>query len=342
VEGRRPIRIGIVGIGFGQSVLLPAFRADERTVVTALCATKLERARAVANREGIAAAYGDWRQLLASDDVDAIAVAVPPLLQPEIAGAAFELGKPVFCEKPLAGNVGQARRLLAQAQKAGVAHAVDFEFSELESWRKAKDLVDSAALGALRGFALTWHVETRANRLAIHSWKQHTDQGGGALASFGSHSLHTIEWMLGQLRRVNARLAPASADAEVRVTALCELVTGAIGTISIATDAVAGLGHRLEVHGSEGSILLENSSTDHLANFVLTRSTRSERITVVDERRPSTRDSRIEAVTRLVRRFVDAAMGGPAAQPSLEAGLRVEMLMDWVRESSRNGTWVQT
>jgi predicted dehydrogenase len=127
------------------------------------------------------------------------------------------------------------------------------------------------------------------------------------------------------------------------VTAQVELASGAPGTISVATDAAGGAGHRLEIHGSEGTLLLENTSRDHLRNFVLTRASRSETMTVLDERSatPGEGDGRIAPVAALARRFVDATLGGRAVEPNLTHGIRVEELMAAVNSSSRSGTWVQ-
>jgi predicted dehydrogenase len=342
--GRRdPLRVGIIGIGYGQNVLLPAFRADDRVVVTALAASSVERAQAVASRAGVDGYFGDWRSLIASPAVDAVAIAVPPKIQPEIASAAIRAGKAVFCEKPLAVELADGHRLLEQARTTGVTHAVDFEFRELASWRRAKELLEQGALGELRGFTLTWHVETRANRLRTESWKQRQDLGGGALFSFASHSLHLIEWLLGRVVRMKAHLSPGEPAVDTRVTAILELAGERSGTISIATDAVGGWGHRLEIHGAEGALLLENSSSDHLRNFVLTRASRTERATEVDERVADASDQgdgRIAPVARLVRRFVDAALGGPATAPGLIEGVRVQELIEAVRGSARSGGWV--
>jgi predicted dehydrogenase len=341
----RTLRIGIVGIGFGQNVLLPAFRSDERVAITALCASDLGRAQAVAARVGVDRAFGDWRELVACPDVDALAIAVPPVLQPAIAAGAIARGKHVFCEKPVAVDVEAARQLLEQATASGVAHAVDFEFQELASWRRAKELVTRGEIGPLRGFSLSWHVETRANLLQTGSWKQRTELGGGALASFASHSLHLIEWMMGRVVQVNALLSPLEREeqADRRVTGIIELEGGLLGTVSIATDAAGGCGHRLEIHGSQGTLLLENTSGDHLRNFVLTRATRAGRSIILDERTSpaATGDGRIAPVALLAQRFVDAALGGPAVEPGLLQGLRVEELMAAVRSSSSSGTWVQ-
>src|SRR5215510_7081871 len=92
------IGIGIVGCNYGRTVLLPAFRADPRCEVVALAGTDAARTAELARAAGVARAFGDWRALVDDGAVAAVAIAVPPDLQPEVARRALGLGKPVFVE----------------------------------------------------------------------------------------------------------------------------------------------------------------------------------------------------------------------------------------------------
>src|SRR5579859_1333404 len=122
------LRVGIIGIGFGQQVHLPAFRANPYCEVVAICASSQERAAAVAARHQISAAYGSWQKLIESPDIDVVSIATPPQLQAIILRACLDNGKPAFCEKPLAGNAEQARILAQSAQGKQIPCMVDLEF----------------------------------------------------------------------------------------------------------------------------------------------------------------------------------------------------------------------
>src|SRR5262245_65528646 len=106
------IGIGIVGCNYGRTVLLPAFRADPRCEVVALAGTDAARAAELARAADVARGLGDWRALVEDRAVAAVAIAVPPDLQPEIARRALDLGKPVFVEKPLAADLAGAQAML--------------------------------------------------------------------------------------------------------------------------------------------------------------------------------------------------------------------------------------
>jgi predicted dehydrogenase len=165
------IRIGIVGCNYGRLVQLPAFRLDSRCEVVALAGRDATRTAGLAKAAGIAMAFADWKQLVEHQDVDAVAIAAMPNLQPAIAIHALELGKPVFAEKPMAADLASAQAMAEAAEVNGLATAVDFNFCEILSWRKAKALLDEGAIGRLRHVEVNWNVENYATRMRIKNWK---------------------------------------------------------------------------------------------------------------------------------------------------------------------------
>ena len=134
------IRLGIVGTNYGRSVQLPAFRADPRCEVVALAGSDAARTAELAREAGIARGYGGWRDLVEDADVDAVAIATLPSLQDEIALARSKLGKPVFAEKPMASTC-RARAMLRQASLSRRPTAIDFNFHQIMSWQRAKEML---------------------------------------------------------------------------------------------------------------------------------------------------------------------------------------------------------
>ena len=133
-------RLGIVGSNYGRMVQLPAFRADPRCTVVALAGSNEARTRELAQVAQVPKAYGDWRALIDDEEVDAVAIATPPGLQTEIALAALANGKPVFAEKPLARTLGDARSLLQAAEQSKRPTMVDFNFTQVMGWLRAKEM----------------------------------------------------------------------------------------------------------------------------------------------------------------------------------------------------------
>jgi predicted dehydrogenase len=341
-------RVGIVGIGFGQRVLAPAFALHPDCEVIAICASTLERAQAVAGRLGIQKAYGDWRCLLDDVQIDAIAIATPPKIQPEVAIAALARGKPVFCEKPVAISVEEASATLAAAQRAGVAHMVDFEFPEIPSWRNAKTILDNGELGRIRHVSVNWNVETYAMRTGLRSWKTQISDGGGTLFSFVSHVFHYLEWLLGPIEELSCRMFSAenceAGFCDSFVALSLQTDAGTPVSVVVSTDAFLGTGHLLEAYGDSGTLLLRNQTSEYISGFRLFWGTREsnrlqEIAPIMDDRSANT-DSRLQAVRPLVARFLDWIETGHPSQPNLEQGLRVQTLLDLALVSHREARWV--
>jgi predicted dehydrogenase len=334
-----PVTIGLVGVGFARQVLAPAFRADPRCRLAAICARDLGRAQEAASALSLPHAYGDWRALVADPAVQAVVIAVPPGAQAEIAVAAARAGKHVFCEKPLALDAAQAAEMHAAAEAARVAHAVDFIFPEIPAWQRAKELLPS--VGRIRHVALTWRLETYAYRAGLQNWKMSPEAGGGTLNNFVSHTFYYLEWLFGPVARLAAKLRPAAPAADAGVELWLEFAAGFSATVSVAADTFLGPGHGLEIYGDDGALRLHNPTSDYANGFALALATRAggkfAPIAAPDEN--PAQDGRIAAVARIASRFLDAAFGGAPVTPGLRDGLRVQRLLDLARVADRAGGW---
>ncbi|HEV8547401.1 MAG TPA: Gfo/Idh/MocA family oxidoreductase, partial [Polyangiaceae bacterium] len=310
-----PLRVGVIGIGFGQHVHVPAFRRDPRLRVDAIGASSVERARPVAERLGIPRAHGDWRELVADPELDALALSVPPRLQFEVALAALRAKKHLFAEKPLATSTAEAQALLDAAASAGVVGAVDFEFRVVPAWLAARRILTSGELGRVRRAYVTWRLETYAYRTHQRSWKR--DGDGGVLNLFVSHSFDSVEWLFGRVARLAARLEPSS-EGDARADVWLEVEGGPAVSLSAGMDLPGGSGHRVEIYGDEGALVLENTTSDHIAGFTLKKVSRAGEVTAVELPAPKAgEDGRITAVAEIVRRFADAVQTGGVMTPGL-------------------------
>lgn len=336
------ISVGVIGIGYGQQVHVPAFQSDDRCRVRAVCASSAERAREVAARLNIPSWFGSWQEMIDDPAIDAVSIAVPPALQTPIVLAAAAAKKHVFCEKPLAASARQARDMLQSVDNAGVVHAIDFIFPEIPAWQRAHQVLREGELGSLRQIYLNWHVETYAHRVNQNTWKRDRAIGGGTLNNFVSHSLYYLEWLFGPIKRIAARLTPRVAKGEARVDIWADFAGGFPGTLSVAADAFLGCGHGLDVHGEQGTLVLENRTSDYASGFRLAVGTRNSNslAPIVPEHDPDPkRDGRIAATAAIVRRFLDAILLGRPMVPSLREGLRVQELIDLVRVADRTESW---
>jgi predicted dehydrogenase len=342
------IGVGIVGLSYGRNVLVPAFRTDPRCEVVALAGTDAARAAEAARGAGVARGLGDWRALVDDDAVAAVAVAVPPHLQPEIARRALARGKPVFVEKPLAADLAGAGEMLAAARATALPTMIDFNYPELPTWRRAKAMLDAGAIGRLRHVVVTWNVENQATRLGLDSWKTRSDGGGGGLlGNFVCHSFHYLEWLCGPISGLGGRsFVLPGRDTEGSIALALAFASGAGGSLQMSCAAFLGSGHRIELYGDDGTLMLVNPTLDYFRGFELMQARRPDAAVrpvevVADESFDPALDSRVAPVARLVRRFIDACAGGERPSPGFAEGFRVQQLIDTARRAVASGCWTE-
>ncbi|MGA7485523.1 MAG: Gfo/Idh/MocA family oxidoreductase [Xanthobacteraceae bacterium] len=339
------IGIGIVGCNYGRTVLLPAFRTDPRCEVLALAGTDAGRTAELARAADIPLGIGDWRTLVEDSAVAAVAIAVPPDLQPEVARHALGLGKAVFVEKPLAADLAGARDMLAAARAADRPTMIDFNFPELASWQRAKAILDGGGIGRLRHVVVTWNVENAATRLRLASWKTRGTGGGGLLGNFVCHSFYYLEWFCGSITGLGGRVFPLpDGDAEMSLALAIAFASGAGGSLQMSCASFLGSGHRIEFYGEDGTLVLANPTADYFRGFELMHARRTEKslreIAIAQADAASAEDSRVAPVARLVHRFIEACEHGGSPSPGFAEGYRVQCLIDAARRAHSSGRWV--
>jgi predicted dehydrogenase len=330
------VRIGVIGAGFGRAVHVPAFRTDERCVVAGIAASTEESAQRAAQELGIARSSGDWRVIVDDPGIDAISVAVPPPVQVQVARRAIAKGKHVFLEKPLATNAAEAKALLSAATKKRVIHAIDFEFPEVPAWIRARELLPM--VGETRNVVVQWHFETYAHRTQTDSWKIKPAEGGGTLNHFVSHVFYNLEWLLGPIARLTARIGESGGVPDVLVDAWLTFKSGMPGSLTVSANALAGPGHTVEIFGARGTLILRNPGPTYFDGFSLTLGTR-ESVSPIPVQRLE--QDRVEVMSRVARRFIGAIVSGGSVEPNISHGLRVQKLLDAARRSNKDRAWVK-
>src|SRR5712691_5843053 len=159
----KTIRIGIIGAGFARTTQIPGFRNCKDARIVAIASAHRENAEEVAREFGIERVEDDWRALVARDNVDLVSIVTPVVTHCEMTLAALDAGKAVLCEKPMAMNAGEARRMTERAREADALALIDHELRFLTGRVKLHELLRQDNIGKVRHVRLILRADSRAD-----------------------------------------------------------------------------------------------------------------------------------------------------------------------------------
>lgn len=195
------LRIGIIGAGgIARGRHIPCFQRNPNATITAIADVMQDSARAVAAENGIPAVYGDYREMLDQEQLDAVVVCTPNKFHAPATIEALGRGIHVLCEKPMALDPAEGREMIAAAEKAGKILSIAFHYRHMANVRAARRVVDSGELGNVYMTRVT-----ALRRRGIPSWGSFVHkhmQGGGAMIDFGVHLLDSALWLMGNPKPV--------------------------------------------------------------------------------------------------------------------------------------------
>jgi predicted dehydrogenase len=206
-------------------------------------------------------AYTKLGEMLADPKVDIVTVATPSGAHMEPAVAAAWAGKHVIVEKPLEIKLKKCDRMIEACAKAGVQLGAIFPSRFHDSSVKLKRAVDAGRFGRLTvGDAYVKWFRTQAY-YDSGAWRgTWALDGGGALMNQAIHSVDLLTWLMGPVVEIQANtatLAHERIEVEDVAVATLRFANGALGVLEATTAAYPGYLKRIEIHGSEGSAVLE-------------------------------------------------------------------------------------
>ena len=232
-----------------------------------------------AERWGWEDSSADWQATVQRRDVDVVDIAAPGSVHCEIAIAAAEAGKHVFCEKPLTFTVADSKRMLEAVRKAGVKHMVNFNYRRCPAVALAKQMIDAGEIGEIRHVRCTYLQDWLVDPEFPMNWRLRKEAAGsGAHGDLGSHSIDLARFLAGEITEVvgmtktfiTERPAEGTSDGLTatagkgteKVTVddssmfLAHFANGATGTFEATRLAPGRKNHnRFEINGSKGSLV---------------------------------------------------------------------------------------
>jgi len=297
----KTVNVGMVGYKFMGKAHSNAYRQVTRffpcsaiPVMKAICGRDEKGVREAAQTYGWESYETSWEKLVQREDIDLVDICVSNNMHHPIAVAAAKAGKHVFCEKPLANNLAEAKEMLAAVQKAKVKHMVCFNYRRVPAIALAKRLIEEGRLGPIYHFRAVYLQDWIVNPDFPLVWRLRKElAGSGAHGDLNAHLIDLAHYLVGEISEVvgmsetfiKERPLSAETTADLRAVAgkekgkvtvddtvlfLARFKNGALGSFEATRFAIGRKNYeRIEINGSKGSLVFNFERMNELEFYSL-------------------------------------------------------------------------
>ncbi len=332
------VRVALLGTGAMANVHATKLRAIPDCELVAAADVDLARASEFAEKHGIPAAFGSTEEMLKKSACDAVAIVTPDAFHTPLALACLKAGKHVLCEKPLALNYPDAKRMVAAARRTGAVNMVNFSYRDWPAIQAVAAIVRRGGIGDVRHVEASYLQAWLASKIwgdwrtsPTWLWRLSSKHGSkGVLGDVGVHIVDFATFPVGAIASVQCRLKtfPKAAgnrigeyrlDANDSAVLSVEFQNGALGTIH-TTRWCGGHANRLflKIAGTKGTVEIDSD-----------RATDAYRICAgKDLNKALWRDVCVSGVPNNHERFVRAIRTGRQDQPDFARGAEIQKVLD--------------
>jgi predicted dehydrogenase len=363
------IGIGLVGGGYmgkAHAVALSAvgavFDTPLRPRLEMLAASSPESARRHALAFGFARAAADWQELVADPKVGAVVIASPQETHRAIAEAAFALGKPVFCEKPLGASMEDAMTMVLAARASGVVNMVGFNYVRTPATQFARKLIAGGEIGQITWFRGEHTEDFLADPALPATWRT-KGMANGTMGDLAPHMINCALALMGPIARVSAVVetvhatrpglaGPEAVTNDDQAQIMCRFANGAMGHLHISRIATGRkMGYAYEVHGTKGAIRFDQEDQNAIWLYraegpeaergfrkILTGPAHPDYLPFCQG--PGHGTGYQDQIIIEARDFLAAIHSGQSIWPSFQDGLAVWQVVEASLRSAQDGGWV--
>jgi predicted dehydrogenase len=371
--------VGMIGYGFMGKMHTYSYLSlpliydppPARIKLVGVCTATQESGQKAVEQAGYEFATQDYQELMSRDDIHIINVCTPNFLHKEQVITALESGKHVYCDKPLAMDLEEARQIWEVAREAKTVHQMTFQYRFIPAILRAKQLIEEGFLGRVYQFRALYLHSGYIDPNRPISWRLERSKGGGGAAyDLGSHIIDLTRYLLGEFDQVFATtetfvkqrpLAPGSEEhmpVEVDDVFWCQarLKSGAVGVIEASRMSTGAMDEiRFEAHGDKGAIRFNSMDPNWLEVYDATLPTGDyggdrgfKRIECVQHYpKPAALPGPKFSIGWMryhiasIYDFVSNVVHNRQSHPSIEDGMIVHEVLDAAFRSSASGTWVE-
>ncbi len=354
------IRLGLIGASvrgtWSARSHLPAVQASSDVELTAVCTTKADSAEAARKAYDARLAFDDYRRMIASPEIDAVAVVVRVPSHYAPTKAALEAGKHVYCEWPLGRTTAEAVELSALAKSKKLVTAVGLQARVNPAVMYMKELLEAGYVGEILAVHVCLMRDGVLSRPSHRTWQRDAELGANTLTIANGHTVDAMRFVAGDFARLSAVVATQAKQwldtgsgtlldvtSPDNVLVSGRLANGAVASVHIGAIPFAGSGYRMEIYGRDGTLVATGEDSPQLSEVFLHGAQGGntlapmpvpERFTIAA---PGTPSGEATNVGQMYSRFAQAIRNGEAQQPDFETAVDLHRLVDAIRQASDDG-----
>jgi predicted dehydrogenase len=353
------IRLGLIGASvsgtWSSRSHLPALQASSDVELTAVCTTKADSAEAARQAYGARLAFDDYRKMIASPEIDAVAVVVRVPSHYAPTKAALEAGKHVYCEWPLGRTTAEAVELAALAKAKGLVTAVGLQARVNPAVMHMKELIEAGFVGEVMAVHVSLMREGVLTRPSHRTWQRDAELGANTLTIANGHTIDAMRFVTGDFARLSAVVATqakqwldTSTKTWLDVTSPDNILTsgwlksGAVASVHIAAIPYAGSGYRMEIYGRDGTMVAMGEDSPQLSAVSLHGAQGNNALAPIPVpahftvAAPGTPSGEASNVGQMYTLFARGIRDGASRQPTFETAVELHRLVDAIKQASDN------
>jgi len=355
------IRLGFVGANvkstWASQSHFPALLASPDVELTAVCTSRPESAEEARRAFGAKLAFHDFRAMVKSPEIDAVAVVVRVPSHYEPTKAAIEAGKHVYTEWPLGRNTAEAEELATLARAKGVQTAVGLQSRVSPAFLYIKELIEAGYVGEVLSCQVTTMRDGALERPSSRTWQRDASLGANTLTIANGHVIDALRFVAGNFTRVSClvttqvkqwyetdtrQFVEVTSPDNVRVSG--QLASGAAASVHVGAVPWAGSGFRMEIYGREGTLVATGSVSSQRGEMLrvqgaqrsheLTDLSIPERFVYVPDDFPRGDPFNVGQMYTL---FAEAIRSGQSRLPTFDTAVDLHRLVDTIQQASDTG-----
>ena len=353
------IHLGLIGASvsgtWSSRSHLPAVQDSQDVELTAVCTTKTQTAEAARNAWNAKLAFNDYETMVASPEIDTVAVVVRVPSHYGPVKAALEAGKHVYCEWPLGQTTAEAEELAALAKAKGLKTAIGLQSRVNPGMLYVKELLEGGYVGEIMAVQVSLVREGVLQRPSHRTWQHDASLGANTLTIANGHTLDAMRFTVGEIGRFNAVVSTQAKQwldtgtkemvdvtSPDHVLTAGQLVNGAAFSIHVGVVPFAGNGYHMAVYGREGTLTVSGPDSPQLnevvimgaqGNDTLAPLTVPDRFAIASAGRPN---GEAFNVGQMYARLNRAIRGGDDSHPTFETAVRMHHVIDAIRKAAES------